>query len=106
MTTIGDYFTIEYGQHEYNSKRDLKEKKNGTPLISSKGTNLGIYGYYDIEPKYSDVLSVPRTGTGTICYALYQGKPCCIDDNCLVLIPKKKLSLNEMFYFVFLIRKQ
>jgi hypothetical protein len=106
MTTLKTYFDIEYGQREYHSKRDLKENKNGTPLISAKAKNQGIYGYYDIEPKYSNVISVPNTGTGTICHALYQGKLCCIDDNCLVLIPKIKLALNEIFYFVLLIRKQ
>lgn len=101
---IYDYFEIDYGQREYHSKRDLKKKKNGTPLISSKGKNRGIYGYFDIPQRYSDVISLPNTGT--ICYAIYQGEPCCIDDNCLVLTPKIKLTLNEKFYFVLLLRKQ
>ena len=41
MTTIYDFFDIDYGQREYHSKRDLKKKNQGIPLISSKGKNRG-----------------------------------------------------------------
>ena len=102
MNFLENFFHIEYGQHEYSSKSELKKGK--IPLISSKGTKRGIYGYFSIEPKYSHVISVPRTGT--ICQAFYQEKDCCIDDNCLVLIPKKKLTKEEMIYFSLLIRKE
>lgn len=103
MVCIYDFFDIEYGQHEYNSKSELKV---GTvPLISSKGKNQGIYGYFEILPKYKNVISIPRTGS--ICEAFYQGQDCAIDDNCLVAIPKDtNLSVEEMFYFVALIRKE
>lgn len=104
MTVFYDFFTIVYGQGEYNSKRKLVLVENGTPLISSKGTERGIYGYFDIPSKFKHVISVPRTGT--ICHAFYQGNECCIDDNCLVLIPKKELSIQEMIYFTMLIRKE
>lgn len=104
MTIFYDFFDIIYGQGEYNSKRDLVPIENGIPLISSKGIDQGIYGYFDIKPEYKHVISVPRTGT--ICYAFYQGEECCIDDNCLVMIPKKELSIQEMIYFVMLVRKE
>ena len=105
MTTLDDVFTIVYGQKEYETTRNLKTKENGTPLISATKQHNGILGYFDMESKYENVISVPRVGAN-ICNALYQGRPCCINNNCLVFIPKKKFSLNEMFYFVFFIRKQ
>ena len=104
MITFYNFFDIVYGQHEYHSKRDLVSIKNGTPLISSKGINQGIYGYFDIKPKYKHVISVPNTGT--VCQAFYQGEPCCIDDNCLVLVPKREISIQEMIYFTMLVRKE
>jgi len=101
---ISDYFNIEYGQRKYTSKGYLKEKKGKIPLISSKGTENGVYGFFDIKSKYEHVISVPRTGT--ICHAFYQEWKCCIDDNCLVLIPKKKLNSQKMIYLSLLIRKE
>lgn len=99
---LKELFDIEYGQRIYHDKSGLEEKGN-TPLISSKGTNDGIYGWFNIKPKYKHVISVPNTGT--VCHAYYQGYDCCIDDNCLVMIPKKELSIKEMIYISLLIRK-
>lgn len=104
MATFYTYFDIKYGQHKYHSKRNLNAKDNGTPLISSKGTDQGVYGFFDIKPVYKNVISVPNTGT--ICHAFYQSEDCCIDDNCLVMIPKKDLSIQEMLWFVLLVRKE
>lgn len=104
MATFYDYFNITYGQGEYHSKRNLVELKNGIPLISSKGTHQGIYGYFDIKPEYKHAISVPSTGT--VCCAFYQGENCCIDDNCLVMVPKRELSIQEMIYFALLVRKE
>jgi len=88
---------------EYSIFQYLKEEKGNTPIISSKGTNNGIYGWFNIKPRYKHVISVPNTGT--VCYAYYQGYDCCIDDNCLVMIPKKELSMKEMICISLLIRK-
>ncbi len=101
---LKDLFAIRYGQKEYHSKNHLDEVKNGVPLISSKGSDRGIYGYFEIKPKYNHVISVPSTGT--ICKAYYQEDDCCIDDNCLVLTPKKQLTKKEMIYFSLFIRKE
>jgi hypothetical protein len=104
MAVYYDFFNIIWGQHEYHSKRDLAPLKHGTPLISSRGTNQGIYGYYNITPKFKHVISVPSTGS--ICKAFYQGVDCCIDDDCLVMMPKQKYSVQEMVYFTLLVRKE
>jgi len=99
---LKDLFNIEYGQRIYHDKSWL-ERKGNTPLISSKGTNNGIYGWFDISPMYKHVISVPNTGT--VCHAYYQGENCCIDDNCLVMIPKRDLSEKEMIYISLLVRR-
>lgn len=104
MTIIYDLFDIEYGQKIYHSKEHLIDKNGKVPLISSKGSNRGIYGDFDIEPKYENIISVPSTGT--VCYAIYQKEKCCVDDNCLVLTPKKKFTEEEMIYYSLLIRKE
>ena len=104
MSIFYDFFDIVYGQGEYNSTQKLTQLKDGTPLISSRGTEQGIDGYFNIKSKYKHVISVPRTGT--ICHAFYQEKNCCITDNCLVMIPKKEFSVQEMIYFSLLIRKE
>lgn len=102
MNTLYYYFNMEYGKDKLLDKDTIE---NGTtPLISSKGTNNGILGYVNKKPSYKNVISVPRTGT--ICYAYYQEIPCCINSDCIVLIPKKKLSPNEMIFISLLIRKQ
>jgi len=101
---IKDFFNIEYGQHNLSSKKELENKKGKIPLISSKGKNNGIYGFYDINPEYKDVISVPRTGT--ICMAYYHDYSCSIDDNCLVLKPKNKMKIQELIFFVLLVRNE
>jgi len=105
MVELNTIFNISYGQKEYHSKSHLTPYETGVPLISSKGKGNGIYGYFDIEPKYNNVISVPSTGT--IGYAIYQEQSCCIDDNCLVLEPNndnKDITKNEMIYYASLIR--
>jgi restriction endonuclease S subunit len=104
MMILYDFFDIEYGQKEYESKKKLDTMGGKIPLISSKGLSNGVYGFYDITPKYKDVISVARVGT--VCSAFYQGWACCIDNNCLILTPKKQLDIREMMYFVLLIRKE
>lgn len=92
--SVNDYFTIQYGQKEYESKSHLKRGK--IPLISSSSVDNGFYGFFDIEPKFINVISFPRTGS--IGEARVHDYPCCIDNNCLVLVPRKKLSLAQLYY--------
>jgi len=100
---IKDYFDISYGQRIYHSKKHIENKKGIVPLISSKGKDRGIHGYYDIEPKYKNIITAPSTGT--VCHAFYQKEECCVDDNTLVFLPKIDLSEREMIFYSLYIRK-
>jgi len=101
--TIGDLFHVSYGQHQYNVKRELKNGR--TLLISSQGTDNGCYGFFDIVPQYGPpIITVPRTGS--IGQAFVQTEPCCVDDNCLVLEPKRKVTVEYLFYVCALIKNQ
>jgi hypothetical protein len=92
--SVNDYFKIRYGQKEYESKSRLKKGK--IPLISSAGVDNGVYGFFDIEPQFENVLSFPRTGSiGEVRVHDYH---CCIDNNCLVLVPKKPLTKTQLYY--------
>ncbi len=104
MIKLNSIFKVEYGQRIYHSKSGLLEKVNGIPLISTKGVDNGVHGFYDITPKYKDIISVASTGTvGSTFYHPYE---CCVDDNCLVLNPLISLTENEMFYYAYLIGKE
>ncbi len=99
---ISDYFTVQYGQKEYESKSRIRSGK--TPLISSASIDNGLYGFCDIEPKFLNVISFPRTGS--IGEARVHDYPCCIDNNCLVLVPKIKISLQQLYYAASILRSQ
>ena len=103
---LNDCFDINYGQRCYHDKSNLikNEGNFGTPLISSSGENNGLYGFYNIESFYRNVISVANTGA--ICSAFYHDYDCCIDDNCLVLKPKKDFTKQEMLYFTLLIQQE
>jgi hypothetical protein len=100
MSVVADNFTIEYGQREYHSKSGLKDGK--TPLISSSGTDNGFYGYFDIAPKFNNVISFPSTGS--VGEARVHDYLCCIDDNCLVLVPKNALNKAQLYYAASVLR--
>lgn len=100
---IKDFFNVEYGQKELENKGLLQGEEGQNIVISSKGEDNGIYGFYNISNGYkAPVISVPRTGT--IGQAFVQLKDCSIDNNCLVLIPKKDLSIEQLFQVAFQIR--
>ena len=64
ITTIGNLFDIEYGQKEYHNKEWLEGNEGNSILISSKGDDNGIYGFFNIKPKYKKIIiTVPSTGT-------------------------------------------
>jgi len=100
---ISDLFKVEYGQRIYHSKIFLDGNIGKIPLISSGKNEHGFFGTFDIEPAYKNVISV--TNTGSIGWAFYHNYSCCIDDNCLVLIPKIKMSDQQMIYISMLINK-
>jgi len=103
VTTIGKLFDIEYGQKEYHNKEWLEGNEGDNILISSKGDDNGVYGFFDIKPKYKkQIITVP--GYGTIGQAFVQEKPCSVDDHLLVLISKKEMNIKQLYQVAFQIR--
>lgn len=100
---LKDLFTIEYGQGEYTSKAFLEDKQGDVPLISSGANNNGFFGRFNIEPRYKNIISVARTGS--VGWSFYHSYDCCVDNNCLVLLPKQELSDEKMLYLTLLINK-
>jgi len=103
ITTIGQLFKIEYGQKEYHNKEWLEGTEGKNILISSRGDDSGVFGFFDIANYYkAPIITVPSTGT--VGQAFVQDNNCSVDDNCLVLIPQKKLLQEELFQIAFQIR--
>lgn len=101
MTTIKDLFEVSYGDTKYESKANLDE--GNTILISSKGDDNGVYGFYDIPVNYkAPYITIPRTGT--IGQAFLQLTNSTANSDCLILIPKKKFSVEQLLQVVLQIR--
>lgn len=98
---IGDYFNIQYGKFSTPINQLLEGK---TPLISSGSLNNGVVGFFDIPPIYENVISVARTGS--VGESFYHDYKCVINSDCMVLSPKKELSINQIFWFVIFLRHQ
>ncbi|MBC8464979.1 MAG: restriction endonuclease subunit S [Parcubacteria group bacterium] len=103
VTTIGSLFDVEYGQKEYESKSFLEGEYGNIPLISSKGDENGVYDFYNIKSYYkAPFITVPRVGT--IGQAFVQDKDCCVDNNCMVLLPKKDINIEKLYQIAYQIR--
>lgn len=103
MTNLNELFNINYGQRIYHNKEDVVE--GNTLLISSQGIDNGCYGFFDIEPNFKPpFITVPSTGS--IGEAFVQNFECCVDDNCLVLTPKRNMSIEYLYYIAIMIRLQ
>lgn len=103
-TTISALFDISYGLKAYHNKEWLEADSGTTALISSKGEDNGVYGFFDIEPHYkAPFITVPSTGT--VGQAFVQTIDAAVDDNCLVLLPKETLSLEVLYQVSYQIRK-
>ncbi len=103
ITTIDKLFKVEYGQKEYENKSLLEGAEGKNIVVSSRGEDNGVYGFFNTKNGYkAPVISVPRTGT--IGQAFVQLINCSIDNNCLVLIPKGKLGVEDLFQVAFQIR--
>ncbi|EFD92500.1 MAG: hypothetical protein BJBARM5_0789 [Candidatus Parvarchaeum acidophilus ARMAN-5] len=102
-TELTKIFDIKYGQKSCHNKSLLDAGK--TLVISSKGTDNGTYGFFDLEPKYtSPIVTVPSSGT--IGEAFVQDIKCSIGDDCLVLNPKHKMDIDYLYYIAASIRTQ
>jgi len=103
ITTIGKLFDIEYGQKEYHNKEWLEGNEGSNILISSKGDDNGVYGFFNIKPKYTKrIITVPSYGT--IGQAFVQEYSCSVEDHLLILIPKEKLKIEQLFQIAYQIR--
>jgi hypothetical protein len=103
ITTIKDLFEVSYGQKEFENKSLLEGEEGENIVVSSKGDDNGVYGFFNTQNGYkAPVISVPRTGT--IGQAFVQLIDCSIDNNCLVLVPKKELTIEQLFQIAFQIR--
>ncbi|HEY4493208.1 MAG TPA: restriction endonuclease subunit S [Candidatus Paceibacterota bacterium] len=103
ITTVGKLFEITYGQKEYHNKEWLDGNTGNTILISAKGENNGVYGFFDIPAKFK-VPIITVQGYGTIGHAFVQDEDCAVDDHMLILIPKGKMSMEELYQVAFQIR--
>jgi hypothetical protein len=102
MRTVSQQFVIHYGNKKLHNKENLDNGK--TLVVSSSGENSGFYGFFDtpatIRPP---VVSVPSTGS--VGEAFVQLHPCSIDDNCLVLYPRKPFDTEYLFYIANEVRR-
>jgi type I restriction enzyme M protein len=90
-------FTIEYGMRSIHSKEHLEDGDN--IVISSKGVENGLYGFFDIQPLFKELcISIPNTGSIGLAYV--QEFNCAIDDNCLVIKLRCdiKITMEEVYY--------
>ncbi|MBN1683200.1 restriction endonuclease subunit S [Candidatus Bathyarchaeota archaeon] len=101
MNTIKSLFKIRYGDRTYTDKGVLDDGL--TPLIASQGIENGVYGFFNIPTKYnSPIITVPRTGS--IGYTFVQLLPCTVTDDCIILIPKKPMSVEYLYYVAAIVR--
>jgi hypothetical protein len=103
ITNIDKLFHIAYGQKEYHSKGWLDGSEGENILISAKGENNGVYGFFDIPIKFKAPL-ITVQGYGTIGHAFVQERDCAVDDHMLILIPKEKMSLEDLYQVAYQIR--
>ncbi len=103
MTTVGNLFTVAYGDKQYENKSHLKKSAKGTPLVAAGGRNNGIVGRFEIPATKKHILAVIRTGAGSVGAAFYHGYPCEVSSDALVLTPKTKMSADEMLWYARLI---
>jgi type I restriction-modification system DNA methylase subunit len=94
---LGQIFEIYYGERTLHSKEHLEDGQQ--IIISSKGVDNGLYGFYDLKPLHTEVcISIPNTGSIGLSYV--QEFNCSIDDNCLIIKPLQgiKITIEELYY--------
>jgi hypothetical protein len=103
VDTIHNLFYIVYGQKEYHNKEWLEGDEGKNMLISSKGIDNGVYGFFNIENKYKPPI-ITVQGYGTIGQAFVQEYDCSVDDHMLILIPKEKMDIYLLYSIAYQIR--
>jgi hypothetical protein len=85
--TLGEIFDIFYGMKELHSRDGIAD--GDTLVISPTEAYNGCYGWLEfptvLKPPFVTVAQ-----TGSIGEAFAQFEPCAVNDDCLVLLPKKK----------------
>lgn len=87
--TIGSTFNIYYGLKELHSREAFTS--GDTLIISPTESYNGCYGWLDF-PVVAKPPFVTVAQTGSIGEAFPQFEPCAVNDDCLVLIPKKGVT--------------
>lgn len=87
--TIGSAFNIYYGLKELHSREGFTS--GDTLIISPTESYNGCYGWLDF-PAVAKPPFVTVAQTGSIGEAFPQFEPCAVNDDCLVLLPKKRMS--------------
>lgn len=101
MIYLNQIFDMKYGNRGYSDKSVLDQGR--TMLIASQGVENGVYGFFDIPKIYNPpIITVPRTGS--IGYAFVQLDKCNVTDDCIVLIPKRRMEIEYLFYVASIIR--
>ena len=101
LDSLSDFFIMGYGSHGYDNKSVIDF--GAVPLISSQGVDNGVYGFFEVPKNHHPpIISVPRTGS--IGYAFVQHSACVITDDCIVLKPRSKFSIEYLYYIVAMIR--
>lgn len=95
--TIGEYFDIFYGQKELHSRDGIPPGES--LIISPTEQYNGTYGWLTfktlIKPAFVTVAQ-----TGSIGEAFVQTEPCGVNDDCLILLPKKGKNVSEAMLFI------
>lgn len=100
---IGDLFDIVYGQREYHNKEWLEGDSGNGMLVSSKGEDNGVYGFFDIKSKFKAPF-ITVQGYGTIGQAFVQEYDCSVDDHLLILQPKQSMNIYDLYQVSYQIR--
>lgn len=95
--TIGEHFDIFYGQKELHSRDGIPPGES--LIISPTEQYNGTYGWLTfnklIQPSFVTVAQ-----TGSIGEAFVQTEPCGVNDDCLILLPKKGKNVSEAMLFI------
>ena len=95
--TIGEIFDIFYGQKELHSREGIPPGES--LVISPTEQYNGTYGWLTfkslIKPSFVTVAQ-----TGSIGEAFVQTEPCGVNDDCLILIPKKGKVVSDAMLFI------
>lgn len=100
-----DLFELKVGLRKYQvDVHKFNEKRGDTPLVASGSANNGVKGFYDIDPLFRHVITIPKKGTA--CHALYQGIPVSGGVGVFFSEPKNPMTMQEMIYYALLIRQE